>query len=707
MLPWEAILSLIVAAMLLVCLALRVGAKEVLALGCLGILVLAQNLSGSNLLPDPSQAVAGFGNQGLVTIGLLFAAVAGLEFTGGTELATGWLLRKARSLTDAQSRLLIPVAALSGFLNNTPVVLALIPVVGDLSKRIGVSSSRLLLPLSYAAILGGMCTLIGTGTNLIVADMNEVAIKNGVPTDSLHFFSPAVVGVPATILGLIYMLVASKRIIPERRPAVSVGDDPRQYTVEVQVDPNGPLVNRTIEEAGLRHLPGLYIAEIQREDGVIAAAKPNEKLQASDVLILVGALESVVDLRKIRGLATPDDQARKLKVPAWRRTLVEAVVSPRCSLLGKTIRAGRFRSHYNAAVVAVARGDKRLSGKLGDVRLEVGDVLLLEASPSFLHRRSESRDFFLVSTVVQGAVHRPERAWIAIAILVAMVIAAAATKITILTAAMFAAVAMVVLRCCTSTEARRSIDWSILIVIGAAIGIGEALRISGAAAAIADAILAIADGSPFLTLAAIFIATMICTELITNYAAAVLMFPIALRAAEGLGIVPTPMIIAVMIAASASFLTPFGYQTNMMVYGVGGYRVVDYLKFGLPLSLIVMAVTLVVVPLAWPFTPVAWPSLDSDAASNPPAEVSIEVSTATMGLEALPAHRRRGDSSEGCSWGEPASASPSPSILPAIGAIGEMPQKPSLRYKTAMKIAEEPKESQSRPSYSLRLSALA
>lgn len=605
MIPWEACLSLAVAGTLLVSLALRLAATDLLAITCLGILVVVQNLTHTPLLPTPGQAVAGFGNEGLITIALLFAVVAGLEFTGGTDLATGWYLNKAKNLTDAQSRLLLPVAAVSGFLNNTPVVVALMPVVSDLAKRIQVSTSRLLLPLSYAAILGGMCTLMGTSTNLVIANLNEQAIAEGTSTRSLSFFSPAAVGIPATIIGLVYMIAMSRWLIAERRPAVSVSDDPRQYTVEMQVEAGGPLVGRTIEEAGLRHLPGLYVAEIQREDGVIAAAKPNERLRSDDVLILVGALESVVDLRKIRGLNTSDDQARKLQVPAWRRTLVEAVVSPRCGLLGKTIREGRFRSHYNAAVVAVARGDKRLAGKLGDVRLEVGDVLLLEASPSFLHRRSESRDFFLVSAVEEGAVRRPERAWISIVVMLAMVLFAATETVSILTAALVAAVAMVGMRCCTTGEARRSVDWSVLIVIGSAIGIGESMRISGAADAIASGLLGVAGDDRMWALSAIFLATMVCTELITNNAAAVLMFPIALKTATALGCDPTPFVIAVMIAASASFLTPFGYQTNMMIYGVGGYRALDYVKFGLPLSLIVFVVTMIIVPAVWPFHVVA------------------------------------------------------------------------------------------------------
>ena len=555
---WESWLTLAVAGGLLAGLALRLAATELVALACLGALVTAQEISGSTNLPSPGVAILGFGSEGVITIGLLFAAVAGLELTGGTHLATGWLLGKSKSLRDAQIRTLIPVASVSGFLNNTPVVAALLPVVDDLAKRIRESSSRLFLPMSYAAILGGMCTVMGTSTNLIVLNLYA---QEG---QTLNFFAPAIVGVPATIIGLLYIFLASEKLIPARKSAVSASDDPQQYTVEMQVEPHGPLVGKSIEEAGLRHLSGLYIAEIQRADGNISAAKPSEILQADDALILVGALETVVDLRKIRGLASPDDQARKLQVPAWRRTLVEAVVSPRCSLLGKTVREGRFRSHFGAAVVAVARGDRRLEGKIGDVRIEVGDMLLLEAAPSFMHRQRESRDFYLVSAVEQSFVRRHERAWLSVIIMALMVILAATKILTILTAALLAAIAMVMFRCCTTTEARRSIDWSLLILIGAAIGIGKSLEMSGAAGSIADGLLTIAAGNPYLTLAAIYLATMLCTELITNNAAAIMMFPIAIKAATTLNLSePTPFVIAVMIAASASFLTPYGYPNQL------------------------------------------------------------------------------------------------------------------------------------------------
>jgi di/tricarboxylate transporter len=467
-----------------------------------------------------------------------------------------------------------------------------------------------------------MCTIIGTSTNLLVNDLlaekqdalsaavaaattpaEQAALEATLPRDEIRpftFFEPGIVGLPAALCGLAYILLGTRWLLPERRPAVSSIDDPRQYTVEMTVTPGGPLIGRTIEEAGLRHLSGLFLVEIQRDGAVLPAVAPSERLLPNDLLILVGALDSVVDLQKIRGLAPATDQTRKLDAPAWYRTLVEAVVSHRCPLVGKSIREGQFRTRYGAAVIAVARGDQRVPGKLGDVVLEAGDVLLLEAPSTFLSDRGDSRDFFLVSRVDGAAVRRPERAGISLAILGAMVLAASATQMEIVTAALVATLAMVGLRCCTATEARRNVDWSVLIVIGSTIGIGRALEQSQAARYIAETMLVMTGNHPFLALATVYLVTMFCTELITNNAAAVLMFPIAWNAAQAVDANTTPFILAVMIAASAGFSTPFGYQTNLMVYGVGGYRFTDYLRFGIPLNLIVFVVAMIVIQWAWP-----------------------------------------------------------------------------------------------------------
>lgn len=598
---WEPWFALIVASMLLVGLALRWASTDLLAISCLAILILVQNFTKTPFLPKTDQMVAGFGNPALVTVGILFAVVAGLELTGATDLATAWLLRRPKNLVDAQLRLLAPVSVLSAFLNNTPIVAAMLPVVSDLCKRTQFPASRFFLPLSYAAIVGGMCTTIGTSTNLLVN--SKIAEKNFV---EVGFFEPGWVGLPVTIVGLAYMIFAGRFLLPHRRPVVSPQDDPRRYTVEMSVAAAGPLVNQTIEDAGLRHLPGLFLAEIQRDGDSLPAVAPTERLQAGDLLLFVGMLDSVVDLQKIRGLVAGDDQARKLNVPAWHRKLVEAVVSSRCPMLGKTIREARFRTHYGAAVIAVARGGERIEGKIGDVRLQAGDVLLLEATQQFITRRRESSDFFLVSTVDQASVRRHDRAWVGLGILLIMVTLAATETLNILTASLAAALAMIATRCCTMVEARRSIDWSVLLVIGAALGIGSALDTSGAAARIAHGLLQLAGDNPLLALAAIYIATMFCTELITNNAAALLMFPIGWETAESLQSNPITFSMAVMIAASAAFSTPFGYQTNLMVFGPGGYRMSDYLRFGLPLNLIVFAIAMIIIPFIWPLSPFDW-----------------------------------------------------------------------------------------------------
>ncbi len=314
----------------------------------------------------------------------------------------------------------------------------------------------------------------------------------------------------------------------------------------------------------------------------------------------MGVLESVVDLHKMRGLKPATDAVDDLDEPRRERCLVEAVVSQSCPLIGRSIRAGRFRERYQAAVIAVSRGGKQLTGKLGDIVLRPGDTLLLETHPSFLERQQDSRDFYLVSGVENSAPPQHEKAVIALPILVAMVILATTPWVSMLNAALLAAIALIATRCMNLSEAIRNIDWNVLLVIGAALGLGQAMHNSGAAQVIGEQVMAVTAGQPLLTLAAIYLMTLIATEVITNNAAAVLIFPIAMAAAESMGVSVTPFVIAIMVAASAAFATPIGYQTNLMVYGPGAYRFMDYVRFGLPLDLIVMLVALLVIPRVWP-----------------------------------------------------------------------------------------------------------
>ncbi|MFT4560149.1 MAG: di/tricarboxylate transporter, partial [Planctomycetaceae bacterium] len=529
--PWEAWFTVGVVFLLIVGLARNWGPPDLLALGSLTLLIVVGRLSGSTRLPAPEDAVANFGSTALVTVGVLFVIVTGLTQTGAMLLLTQKVLGRPKSEKEAQLRLLPPVALLSAFLNNTPIVAMFLPVVDDLCRKTGLSQSRLFLPLSYAATFGGLCTLIGTSTNLII---NGEIVRAG--HEPLGMFELSWVGIPCAIAGMIYILVFSRILLPDRRPAISVSDDPRQYTVEMTVLPTGPLVGQSVEKAGLRHLPGLFLAEIARADDVIPAVAPTEKLQAGDRLVFVGIIESVVDLKKIRGLVPSDEQAATVNVPDTQRCLIEAVVSNRCPLIGKTIRDGQFRSTYNAAVLAIARSGERINAKLGDVVLQPGDTLLLESHVAFEKQQRNSQDFFLVSSVENSAPIRHGQAGIALGIMALMVAVVTVGVLDIMTAAMVAAGLMVGTRCCTGTEGRRSIDISLLLVIGSALGLGKAMETTGAAETIAEALINFAGGNERAVLAALYLVTMIFTELITNNAAAVLMFPIALAAAQKLGI---------------------------------------------------------------------------------------------------------------------------------------------------------------------------
>ncbi len=595
---WEALLTIFVVVGVLTALIRNTASPVVVMFSAIGVLMTAQALSGTDKLPTADDAVAGFGNSGLMTVGFLFVVVAGLVATGALDRLVSPLLGHPRTVLQAQLRLLPMVSGLSGFLNNTPLVAMFIPIVKDLSKRTGIPASKLLLPLSYATIFGGTCTIIGTSTNLVVNGL--VAAYPGGLTP-IGFFEIGWVGVPVAIVGLIYVFLVSDRLLPARESVINVGDESRRYTAEVMVAPGGPMVGKTIEKAGLRHLPGLFLAEIQRGGRILPAVGPEEVLEANDGLVFVGILDSVTDLHRMPGILPATKEVFKLQAPRDQRCLVEAVIAPSCPLVGKSIREGRFREHYEAAVLAVARGGDRLQGRLGDIVLEAGDTLLLESHASFPERHANTRDFYLVSSIEDSVPRRHHRAWIAIVILLGMIGLASFELMSMLNASLIAAGLMLFTGCCTGDEARRSIEWSVLLVIGAALGLGLALEQSGAARTMAEYLIGLAGGSPWMVLFIVVAVTSLITELITNNAAAVLVFPITMSAVETLDVNPTPFIVAIMLAASASFATPFGYQTNLMVYGPGGYCFSDYLKLGVPLNILVLIVVTAIAPLVWGF----------------------------------------------------------------------------------------------------------
>ncbi|MGD8851133.1 MAG: SLC13 family permease [Gammaproteobacteria bacterium] len=546
---------------------------------------------------SPAQALAGLANEGMVTVGVLYVVVTGLRETGAINWIVESVLGLPRSLSHAQLKLMAPVAGLSAFLNNTPVVSIFIPAVDDWAKRHRLSVSKLMLPLSYAAIAGGTCTLIGTSTNLVINGLmiNETALP------AFGIFDLAWVGVPVTVAVLLYVLATHRWLLPQRRRPASQFADAREYTVEMLVEPGSPLVGKSIERAGLRQLPGLYLIEIERNEQVLTAVAPQERLQGNDRLVFVGIVESVIDLQRIAGLKPATDQVFKLDSSRSERCLTEAVISNTSPLVGKTVREGRFRSIYNAAIIAVARNGEKIDRKIGDIKLRAGDTLLMVSHPAFVEQHRNSRDFFLVSSLCPVQPVRHERAPLAMTILFAMVLVAALGWLSMLKAAMLAAGLMIITRCTTGRIARRAVDWQILVVIAASFGIAAALQNSGAAATLAHWLLSLAQGVPWLALSVVFAATALFSALATNNAAAVIMFPIALSTAQSLEVSFVPFAVTVMVAASASFATPIGYQTNLMVFGAGGYRFKDYLFFGSPLTLLVGILTVVIAPRVWPW----------------------------------------------------------------------------------------------------------
>jgi len=544
----------------------------------------------------PDEALKGMSNEGMITVAALFVVAAAVERTGALAVLVDRALGRPRSLAAAQVRTMVGPSLLSAFMNNTPVVALMVPAIRDWAKKHRLSVSKLLMPMNAAVVLGGLCTLIGTSTNVVVSGLVED--KRGVP---LGMFDITPLGLALLGAGFAYLLVASRWLLKDRRPPMSPSDDPRRYSLEMLVEPGSPLVGRSIEEAGLRHLDNLFLMEIDRGGHVMAAVEPTERLEAGDRLVFVGVIDSVVELQKIRGLRPATDQVFKLDDPRSERRLVEAVVSNTCPLVGRTIREGRFRSTYGAVVIAVARNGERLQMKIGDIALEPGDTLLLEAGPAFLDRQRSSRHFYLVSEISDAVAPRHDRAWIACTILAAMVLAAALDLVPMVAAALVAACGVVATGCISSTEARRSIEWESLLLIAASFGLARAMEKTGLAAAVAESTIAAAGDHPHLVLAALYLVAMLFTELMSNNAAAVLTFPIAWQTAADLDVNPLPFVMAITVAASCGFATPMGYQTNLMIYGPGGYKFSDYVRFGGPLNLLVMALTVALAPLLWPF----------------------------------------------------------------------------------------------------------
>ncbi|MEZ4701436.1 MAG: SLC13 family permease [Rhodothermales bacterium] len=563
-----------------------IGRPEMILFGSLAPLLLTGVLT-------PEQAFSGLSNSAVLAVGALFIVAAGVQNTGALSFFDRLIFPQSRRLPLVSLRMMATTAAMSAFLNNTPIVAMLIPRVRLWCENHNVSPSKLMIPLSYATIVGGMTTLIGTSTNLLVAGLMEQAGYEG-----LGLFDLAWIGGPAALATILYFAVFGHRLLPTRiEPGGAADEGMHQYLFEFEVPPEAPLVGKTIEEAGLRSLGEAYLAHIIRNKEVIPSS-PEMVIRERDLLAFRGSpalLDSLLERQGLRPVVESMESGGHMTLPIY-----EAVIAPTSRLVGSTLVDVDFREEYQGVVLGIYRQDESIDKSIGRVVLRAGDLLLIEARKGFDTRWNQNRDEFYLVAPRRPEKIRPQRgkAPLALGILVAVIAFAAAGVASIVTTAFIGAIAMILTRCLRGRDARAAVDVPVLLVIAAALGLSKAIEGSGLAAAIA--MLLTEHASVFGTigvLAAVYVATSILTELITNNAAAALMLGIGLKSAESVGAPPEAFAIAVAIAASASFLTPIGYQTNMMVMAAGGYRFGDFFRAGIVVNLIVAITAITMISL--------------------------------------------------------------------------------------------------------------
>ncbi|SDY98553.1 SLC13 family permease [Tindallia californiensis] len=545
------------------------------------------------------EALVGFSNEGMLTVAILFVVAGAIQQSPFLPGIATRLFGKRATGRRPLLKMMAPITLLSAFLNNTPIVAIFIPIIRNWSTQHNISPSKFLIPLSYVSMFGGILTLIGTSTNLVVSGMLQEFGH-----EPMGMFEITKVGLPLALLGMLYLLFYGYKHLPDNQDLLdSAKRNFREYLVTFQVETQSRVIGKTIEKAGLRNLKGLYLFEIIRNKQKIYPVSPSEVLQKNDKLVFTGQIETIVQLQAIEGLKLlSSDEEFSDMFKSGEANIVEAVVSPDFPFLNQTIKESNFRSHYNAAIVAVVRQGERINDKIGKITLKPGDTLLILTNHRFAQQWDGAKDFYLISQRENEEILSPAKARIAVGSFLMLIVFASTGLLSTFHASLLALSVLMFTRTISVKNAFKAISWDTLLVIAFSFGIGNALIKTGAADLIAGGLIyGIAPLGPIGALFAVYLVTNFFTAIITNNAAAVLAFPIAYAASVQMDLNPMPFAIAVAIAASSCFATPFGYQTNLMVYGPGGYSFKDFLKIGLPLNILFLIASIILIPIFFSF----------------------------------------------------------------------------------------------------------
>ena len=545
---------------------------------------------------DTKEAFSGFSSTSVVVIGVLFVVVAGLTHTGVLQWIVRYLLGQPNSYGKAVVRLMLPVAGLSSFLSNTTVVAMFVGIVKMWSKKLGVAPSKLLIPLSYASGMGGVCTLIGTPPNLIISGL--YTDKTGV---AMNVLATTVPGLFCLVVGVL-SVIAMRKLLPDRKAPESAFEDTTEYTVELLVPSDNKYIGETLGDAGLFHVKGGSLIEVYHFDDVPLPVTEDEYIMGGDHLVYAGQIDEILELKNSHGLVSADHHVFSMSEVDRNRQLRTAYVNFGSSLIGTTIGGSTFEKDNNLTLVAVARRGERIKETPRQVVLQAGDTLLLECPPRLnvnTNRLTSQLHFFDSDQVVNIG----PKTFVSAIIMIAMVALSALNVMPLLQCAFIAAAAMLLLRCCNAEQAMKAINWDILMVFAGSVVLGLAIQKTGIAERLALSILDVCGTNPLVVMTAICLVGTFLTEFISNTAAGAMFFPIMYEAAEKLGYEPYPFLIALMVSVSSSFATPIGSPTHMLVYGPGGYRFSDFMRIGLLMNLIILAANIFIVNLVYPLTP--------------------------------------------------------------------------------------------------------